>query len=500
MSAPNLPSTKRCAVYTRKSTTSGLEKEFTSLDAQREACELFVKSQAHAGWDLVPERYDDGGFTGANFDRPAFKRLVRDIEAGMVDVVVCYKIDRVSRSLLDFAKFMDQLNSHEVGLVSVTQNFSTTDAMGRLTLNMLMSFAEFEREMIAERTRDKIAMARRKGKWTGGKVPLGYNLVDGKLQVDDHEAIIVREIFDLYLDTRSFVQTIEVLNQRCRSARHWTKDAILRVVRSPVYAGLIHSQGTLYPAEHEAIITKDKFDTVQKTIETTSSSPAGGRHNAAYILRGLLRCGTCGSTMIPASARNGSREYRYYRCMKRDKEGKSGCSGAQIPAGAIEQVVVRKVSECSRDPEISQMVEQTVVRRAAEALDKRRQERKALIAKIADLSSKARRLTDELEASEGRTKDVLRQQLDERSAKLADLQADLGELERDLFALEQACATATWIKATLSDFDHLWDLLTPQNRGRILQALVDRVQVDGDEVSVNLALDLSTDVLEEACA
>ncbi|MCA9559508.1 MAG: recombinase family protein, partial [Myxococcales bacterium] len=193
--AASPPEARRCAIYTRKSTSMGLDQEFNSLDAQRECCEQYIAARSHEGWQLVPEHYDDGGFTGANIDRPAFQHLLADVEAGKLDVVVVYKVDRLSRSLLDFAQVMARFNRADVAFVSVTQNFSTADAMGRLTLNMLMSFSEFEREMIAERTRDKIAAARRRGKWTGGPVPLGYDVVDKKLVVNDLEAVVVRELF-----------------------------------------------------------------------------------------------------------------------------------------------------------------------------------------------------------------------------------------------------------------------------------------------------------------
>src|SRR5262245_41793165 len=192
------PLALRCAVYTRKSTEDGLEQEFNSLDAQRDAGEAYVKSQLHEGWTCLPARYDDGGFTGANMDRPALRRLLADIEAGKVDLVVVYKVDRLSRSLLDFARIMETFERHKVSFVSVTQAFNTATSMGRLILNVLLSFAQFEREMISERTRDKIAAARRKGKWSGGMPILGYNVAETKLVVNAGEAKLVRQIFDLY--------------------------------------------------------------------------------------------------------------------------------------------------------------------------------------------------------------------------------------------------------------------------------------------------------------
>ena len=211
---------KRCAVYTRKSTTMGLEQEFNSLDAQREACVQYIRSQAALGWQVVPEEYSDGGYSGANVQRPAFQRLMQDVEDRKVDIIVVHRVDRLSRSLLDFAKLMDRFNRANVAFVSVTQNFSTADAMGRLTLNVLMSFAEFEREMIGERTRDKMAAARRKGKWTGGPPPLGYDVVDRKLVVNEIEAALVRRIFTLYLELRSAVAVARALNAESQTTKH----------------------------------------------------------------------------------------------------------------------------------------------------------------------------------------------------------------------------------------------------------------------------------------
>lgn len=210
----NATRSMRCAIYTRKSTEEGLEQEFNSLDAQRDSGESFIRSQANEGWECLPDHYDDGGFTGGNMDRPALKRLMADIEAGKIDCVVVYKVDRLSRSLLDFARMMETFEKYKVSFVSVTQQFNTSTSMGRLVLNVLLSFAQFEREMISERTRDKIAAARRKGKWVGGMPLLGYNVVDCKLVVDPDEAERVRQIYRLYLDRESLVAVAQELNGR----------------------------------------------------------------------------------------------------------------------------------------------------------------------------------------------------------------------------------------------------------------------------------------------
>ena len=214
----------RCAVYTRKSTEDGLEQEFNSLDAQREAGEAFIASQRSEGWECLPQHYDDGGFTGGNMDRPALQRLLADIEAGKVDCVVVYKVDRLSRSLLDFARMMETFEKHHVSFVSVTQQFNTSTSMGRLVLNVLLSFAQFEREIISERTRDKIAAARRKGKWSGGMPLLGYDVDPrgSKLIVNEDEAARVRAIFELYLERQSMIATIEELDCRGWVNKRWT--------------------------------------------------------------------------------------------------------------------------------------------------------------------------------------------------------------------------------------------------------------------------------------
>ena len=213
----------RCAVYTRKSSEEGLEQEFNSLDAQREACEAYIASQKPEGWILVPDRYDDGGISGATLERPALKRLLADIEARRVDVVVVYKIDRLSRALMDFAKLVEVFESRQITFVSVTQSFNTTSSMGRLTLNMLLSFAQFEREVIGERTRDKIAASRRKGMWMGGNVPLGYDARDRKLVINKAEAACVRTVFERFVQTGSV--TRNVAGASCRGPAHETGQA-----------------------------------------------------------------------------------------------------------------------------------------------------------------------------------------------------------------------------------------------------------------------------------
>jgi len=265
----------RCAVYTRKSTEEGLDSDFNSLDAQREAGEAFVASQRSEGWACLPDRYDDGGFTGGNMERPALQRLLADIQAGKVDCVVVYKVDRLSRSLLDFARIMETFERHGASFVSVTQQFNTSTSMGRLMLNVLLSFAQFEREIIGERTRDKMAAARRRGKWIGGTPPLGYdiNREAKKLVVNEDEAALVREMFRLYARHRSLQEVVSELDRRGARTKMWTsgkgkrhggkpfdKPAVRRIVSNVVYVGKVCYAGEVYEGEHPAIIDQETFD------------------------------------------------------------------------------------------------------------------------------------------------------------------------------------------------------------------------------------------------
>jgi DNA invertase Pin-like site-specific DNA recombinase len=272
----------RCAIYTRKSTEEGLNQEFNSLDAQREAAEAYILSQRQAGWVTLPEPYDDGGFTGANLERPALQRLLADIEAGKVDAVTVYKVDRLSRSLLDFARLMGVFEKRGVHFISVTQPFNTTASLGRLTLNILLSFAQFERELVVERTRDKMAAARRKGKWVGGIPVLGYDVAagGGRLVINEEEARQVRAIFALYLEHRALLPVLIEIQRRRWTTKRWITQAgrvhagralvqkdVVALLSNRIYAGKIHYQGQSYPGEHPAIIEERVFEPVQRLLQ-----------------------------------------------------------------------------------------------------------------------------------------------------------------------------------------------------------------------------------------
>jgi site-specific DNA recombinase len=298
------PKPVRCAIYTRKSTDEGLEKDFNSLDAQREAGEAYIRSQMGEGWNLVPAQYDDGGYTGANMERPALKRLLSEIQAARVDCVVVYKVDRLSRSIRDFARMMDVFDKQGVSFVSVTQQFNTTTSLGRLTLNILLSFAQFEREIISERTRDKQVAARKKGKWTGGHLILGYDLDPrgSRLVINPEEAERVRSIFQSYLAGESVFSITAKTHQLGWRNKQWTtqddkpyggqplrRAHIYNLLANPLYTGRTLVDGEFYPGEHEAIIDQHTYELVQERLKQNSCT-RGNPHRTKMesLLRGLI--------------------------------------------------------------------------------------------------------------------------------------------------------------------------------------------------------------------
>ncbi|MCZ8547576.1 recombinase family protein, partial [Mesorhizobium qingshengii] len=335
----------RCAVYTRKSTEEGLEQEFNSLDAQREACVAFVASQIGLGWKLVPDFYDDGGISGGTMERPALKRLLQDIRNGRIDVVVVYKIDRLTRSLMDFSKIVETFDAHGVSFVSVTQQFNTTTSMGRLTLNVLLSFAQFEREVTAERIRDKIAASRKKGIWMGGTIPLGYRAVDKKLVVDEAAATIVRSIFRRYLELKSVLALADELNQSQTADRSTTlrppvsRGRLYHLLSNPVYIGQARHRDTCYEGAHQPIVDAELFASVQALLKEQGPKRRS-RSNAAdlHLLTGLIFDET-GDRLSPAYANNHGKRYRYYISNRLKVARRKDDTGWRVPADELEAFV-----------------------------------------------------------------------------------------------------------------------------------------------------------------
>jgi site-specific DNA recombinase len=345
----------RCAIYTRKSTEHGLELEFNSLDAQREACEAYIKSQASEGWRALPKRYDDAAYSGGNLNRPALQRLLKDMEDGHVDVVVVYKIDRLTRSLMDFAKLVEVFDAKNVSFVAVTQQFNTTTSMGRLTLNVLLSFAQFERELASERVRDKLAASRKKGKWTGGSVPLGYDSKDKRLVVNPAEAKTVRLIFERYLALRSFQKLIAELDANCIVTKkrpiagkvvggiRFTYGPLAYLLKNRIYRGETGHNGRWYPGEHDPIIDRDTFERVQQLLKSNTHDRAVQRQASGALLSGLLFDDRGNRMSSTFTIKKGVR-YRFYvsSALLKGRKNEAG-SVPRVSSQAIETSVLRVV-------------------------------------------------------------------------------------------------------------------------------------------------------------
>ncbi len=363
--------TLRCAIYTRKSTEEGLEQEFNSLDAQRESCAAYVMSQAGQGWKEIRTHYDDGGISGGTMERPALQDLLQDIKSGKVDVVVVYKIDRLTRSLIDFAKIVEVFDAHKVSFVSVTQQFNTLSSMGRLTLNVLLSFAQFEREVTAERIRDKIAASKRKGMWMGGAVPMGFIAKDKKLVIDPVEAEVVKKIFRLYRDVGSVQRVKEHLDQvgNLTKQRVWkdgtasggkpfTRGHLYWLLSNPVYAGLVSHKGVISDGQHDAIIDRETWDTTQGMLAGSApferqalaarDAPAQIQNGTGSILAGLLYDET-GDRLSPSHAVKNGIRYRYYISQRLMRARRKDASGWRLPAKPLEELVVAELASLLAD-------------------------------------------------------------------------------------------------------------------------------------------------------
>ena len=347
----------RCAIYTRVSTDSGLDQEFNSLDAQYDASQAYIRSQAHAGWTLVKSRYDDGGFSGGSTDRPALQRLLADVAARRIHIIVVYKVDRLTRSLADFAKLVELFDAYGVSFVSVTQQFNTTTSMGRLTLNVLLSFAQFEREVTSERIRDKIAASKRKGLWVGGMVPLGYELKDGKLHIHEDEAKTVRLIFQRYLEIGSVNRLVKDLKQRglTSKVRHLSsggtrggvafgQGALFYMLRNRFYLGEVKFKGEILPGSQPLLLDHTLFDAVQKRLTEQWLHRTTTRIRTQALLAGLL-FDDAGHRMISTYASRDRVRYRYYISapLIRGAADEPIGSVSRVPAIDIERVISQAV-------------------------------------------------------------------------------------------------------------------------------------------------------------
>ena len=494
------PPTIRCAVYTRKSTDEGLDQEFNSLDAQRESAEAYIASQKHEGWIALPDRYDDGGFTGGNTDRPAMQRLLRDIEEGKIDSVLVYKVDRLSRSLMDFAKLMETFESHGVSFVSVTQQFNSATSMGRLTLNILLSFAQFEREIIVERTRDKIAAARKKGKWIGGTPILGYDVANRKLVMNTNEAERVRSIFDLYVQHRAMMPVVEELDRRGWRTKLWvskrsdrqhggrpiTKTSLYKMLTNVLYIGKVAHHDEVYEGEHDGIVSDAIWNAVQESLRHNGRT--GGRevrNRYGALLRGVLKCVPCGTSMVHTYTKKAGRLYRYYVCLNAQKRGWKNCPSKSLNAQEIEDAVVAQVRSLAGNP---QMITATLV-----------EANRQIIMRGEEIKEEYASLRHELKQQHARVKTLVEKTLRGNGASHS-LVDDLGKAQEGITILEQRSAlvreelakTTTKtvdeddLAKALAGFNPIWDELSPREKSRIVRLIVKEVQYDGRDKSVRL--------------
>lgn len=492
--------TTRCAIYTRKSSDEGLQQEFNSLDAQREAAEAYIASQKNEGWRCLPDRYDDGGFTGGNTDRPALQRLLADIEAGKVDTVVVYKIDRFSRSLADFMRMMTVFEQHGVAFVSVTQAFDTSSSMGRLTLNILLSFAQFEREIIGERIRDKIAASRQRGKWTGGTPVLGYDVdragPSPKLVVNPTEAARVLQMFELYLELGALLPVVAELERRGWQNKAWTtrdgrkrgglpfdKCRLHDVLTNVVYIGKVRHKEEVYAGEHEGIVPDDIFACVQRQLQQNGrrgNTELRNRHGS--LLRGLLFCKACDRAMSHTFTTSGNQRYRYYACTNASKRGRGACLSRSLPAAEIERAIVDQIRCIANDPGI---LRETLAQARAQteaALRRLADERRALERALTRLQADLRRAATSEAGAGGVAARIadLNDQVRDAERRVVEIDTSVAELRREL--VDDAD-----VAAAFADFDGLWATLSPREQARILHLLVRRVDFNAADATIEVS-------------
>ena len=501
--APPTPTTPnrqviRCAIYTRKSTEEGLDQEFNSLDAQREAGESYIGSQRHEGWTLLPDRYDDGGFSGGSMDRPALKRLMRDVESGRIDVVVVYKVDRLSRSLLDFALIIEALDRNSASFVSVTQSFCTTTSMGRLTLNILLSFAQFEREIITERIRDKVAAAKRRGKYCGGAPILGYDVdrAAKRLVVNTKEAYLVQLIFRRFALIQSTTNLAKELNSqghrtkswsttkgKLREGQHWHQAYIYRVLNNRLYIGEVVHRDQIYPGEQEAIVTQAMWDRAHAILEQNHRVRANTtRAETVALLKGVIRCGHCGCAMGPTYGRKNGKQYHYYLCVKASKEGVDSCPVRRVAAGEIEKAVLEQLGAVFRSPTL-------VAKTFFAAREQEEEERRRLEEQSGQLNQRiaaARAEALKLAGKQGQTPEGNSARMRVLSEEVSIFGRQLAEAEKLLSANGGAPVTEQGVMQTFQTLENFWDDLFPAEKNRLIHLLVESATVREDGLDLIL--------------
>ncbi|HVU63918.1 MAG TPA: recombinase family protein [Phycisphaerales bacterium] len=465
----------RCAVYCRVSNDDGLSQAFTSLDAQRASGEAFVQAHQGEGWRCLPERFEDGGYSGGTLERPALQRLLEQVEAGEVDVICVYKLDRLTRSIRDFGTLAGVLEKKHVAIVSVTQSIDTGTSMGRLMMHVLLSFAAFERELASERTRDKIALTRQRGQWSGGRPPLGYDIANPTLVVNEPEAVQVRLLYGKYLEIRSLSKLIDWASERGIKNKRWTsrsgeslggcafvKSTMAQLLSNPVYIGRVPHKGTTYPGLHPAIVDAQVFKRVQELLaENGRAGPSRVRNKFGGILKGVLRCGRCGGAMVHGVTRkNNGIEHRYYSCLTKQAYGARRCAGGAVPAAQIERFVIDKVRDTFADPLLVGLVLDAARERGLERIRDLEARQLALAAEQTDLA--VLRQNSAAVPPRGHH-DVLR-----------DIEAVRAAIEEERAALVDRPTTEMGLK----QFDSVWATLSPKEQSQVVALTLERVTFD----------------------
>lgn len=492
-----------CAIYTRKSTSEGLDQDFTSLDVQREAGESYIASQRNEGWLALPERYDDGGYTGANLERPALQKLLSDIKDGRVDCIVVYKVDRLSRSLLDFTQLLEFFEKNNVTFVSVTQNFSTNTSMGRLTLNILLSFAQFEREIISERTRDKMAAGRKKGKWLGGRPVLGYDLdrENHRLIVNEKEAETAREIFDLYVKECSLLSVAIILNDKGYETKKFvTKSGkvlggekfkntyIQHIIKNALYIGKVKYMGELYQGLHEPIVGEDIFEKAQEILANNRVKRQSSKNTKNIgLLNHLLRCKACNSIMFHTYSAKGNYKYRYYVCMNAQKRGYSNCPTRSVNAQAIEDAVIDGLRKIACDSKAQEQSIKSLRESLQEEIEHLKEEQKITGNEVQDLSARIKDLKESLEHQKG-DQNLSVIEVNNLKGKLLNDERLMSEMRIKKIQIEEELVTREEFMEALSITSPIWDTLFPQEKRRILKLLLREVDYDGRDGTLGLTL------------
>ncbi len=489
--------TVRCAIYTRKSHEDGLEQEFNSLDAQREAAEAYIASQRHAGWVALRTDYSDGGYSGGTLERPGLEKLLADIRRDRIDCVVVYKVDRLSRSLMDFAQMIALFEQHEVSFVSVTQHFDTSTSMGRLILNVLLSFAQFEREIIGERIRDKKLATAKQGKYVGGQPFLGYDIdrERKRLIVNPAEAEAVRHIFERFIEMRSCLKVARELNAKghrtkaykaikngkVMGGKRWNKVYVYRVLTNRKYLGEIVHKGKSYPGEHEGILDRRLWDEAKRIMADNYQARGNKtRQKAPALLKGILRCGHCGKAMGASHTKRRGRRYRYYVCNHAERNGYDTCPVKSVAAGEIEGAVIEQLRRVFRSPDMIARA----FRAAQEQAEKQAAELDQQKARLEKRLRELRRAIGKLVQAGGDGDGALAEELRTLNQEYAEVEGQVREVDGQVEALGDGGPTEDEVREALQKLDPVWDELFPAERERIVKLLIKEAVLSADGLDI----------------